>query len=148
MIKILDRNRISKFSTDGLDISLIIIDKKTREIDFSGANQCMIVYSDDEMIQFKGDRMPVGAFVEEKSFSNTSITLEKNAKVFMYTDGFADQFGGVRGKKINSSQLRSLIKKNSGLSLVDMRKEFNDYFDDWKGDWEQTDDVLLLGFSL
>lgn len=148
MKKVLDRNRISKFSTDGLDISLLIIDKKTRQVDFSGANQCIIIYSGDEMIQLKGDRMPVGAFVEEKSFSNISITLEQNSKVFMYTDGYADQFGGKYGKKINSSQLRGLIKKHSMLTFDDMKTEFTGYFDDWKGDWEQTDDVLLLGFNL
>lgn len=148
MIKVLDRNRISKFSTDGLDISLIIIDKKSRHIDFSGANQCIIVQTEDEMIQLKGDRMPVGAFVEEKSFSNTSITLEENSKVFMFTDGFADQFGGAFGKKINSSKLRNLIRKNASLPLNVMKVEFEDYFTAWKSDWEQTDDVLLLGFSL
>jgi serine phosphatase RsbU (regulator of sigma subunit) len=148
MIKVLDRNRISKFSTDGLDISLIIIDKKTRQIDFSGANQTIIVYTENEMIQLKGDRMPVGAFVEEKSFSNISITLEENSKVFMYTDGFADQFGGANGKKINSAKLRQLIKSNAYRPLDDMKTEVNDYFQSWKSDWEQTDDVLLVGFSL
>lgn len=148
LIKVLDRNRVSKFSTDGLDISLVIIDKKTRQIDFSGANQCIVVYTGDEMIQLKGDRMPVGAFVNEKSFSNISITLEKESKVFMFTDGFADQFGGDFGKKINSTKMRQLIKKNASLSLNDMEGEFKDYFESWKRDWEQTDDVLLLGFTL
>lgn len=148
MIKVLDRNRISKFSTDGLDISLIIIDKESRQIDFSGANQCIIVQTDDEMIQLKGDRMPVGAFVEEKSFSNTSITLEENSKVFMFTDGYADQFGGSLGKKINSGKLRNLIRTNSSQPFDSMKVELEDYFKSWKSDREQTDDVLLLGFSL
>lgn len=148
MIKVLDRNRISKFSTDGLDISLIIIDKESRQIDFSGANQCIIVQTDDEMIQLKGDRMPVGAFVEEKSFSNTSITLEENSKVFMFTDGYADQFGGSLGKKINSSKLRNLIRTKASLPLDVMKVELADYFTTWKSDWEQTDDVLFLGFKL
>lgn len=148
MIKVLDRNRISKFSTDGLDISLIIIDKKTRKVDFSGANQCMIIYTESEMIQLKGDRMPIGAFVQEDSFSNTSITLEAGSKVFMFTDGFADQFGGKDAKKINSHMLRSIIKKNGNLPLSQVEKKFQSYFDEWKADREQTDDVLLLGFKL
>jgi serine phosphatase RsbU (regulator of sigma subunit) len=148
MIKVLDRNRISKFSTDGLDISLIIIDKKSRQIDFSGANQCIIICTENEMIQLKGDRMPVGAFVEERSFSNISITLEENSKVFMYTDGFADQFGGKMGKKLNSAKLRQLIRNNSSKELKEIKLEFKEYFEMWKSDWEQTDDVLLIGFSL
>jgi serine phosphatase RsbU (regulator of sigma subunit) len=148
MIKVLDRNRISKFSTDGLDISLIIIDKETRQLDFSGANQCIIVQTENDMIQLKGDRMPIGAFVEEKGFSNVSLTLEEDSKVFMYTDGFQDQFGGERGKKINSAKLRHLIRTNSSSPLGDMKNEFKDYFKEWKSDREQTDDVLLLGFKL
>ena len=148
MIKVLDRNRISKFSTDGLDISLIIIDKETRQLDFSGANQCIIVQTENDMIQLKGDRMPIGAFVEEKGFSNVSLTLEEDSKVFMYTDGFQDQFGGERGKKINSAKLRHLIRTNSSSPLGDMKNEFQDYFKEWKSDREQTDDVLLLGFKL
>jgi serine phosphatase RsbU (regulator of sigma subunit) len=148
MKRILDRNRISKFSTDGLDISLIIIDKVSREVDFSGANQCMIIYSGNELIQLKGDRMPIGAFVQEDSFSNTSLILEEDSKVFMYTDGFADQFGGKDAKKINSHKLRSLIRKNADRPLTEIKKEFKNYFETWKGDFEQTDDVLLLGFKL
>ncbi len=148
MIKVLDRNRISKFSTDGLDISLLIIDKKTRQVDFSGANQCLIIYTENEMIQLKGDRMPIGAFVQEDSFSNTSIILEEDSKVFMFTDGFADQFGGKNAKKINSNKLRSIIKKNGSLPLSQVEEKFQNYFDEWKADREQTDDVLLLGFKL
>jgi len=148
MIKILDRNRISKFSTDGLDISLIIIDKETRQLDFSGANQCIIVQTENDLIQLKGDRMPIGAFVEERGFSNISLTLEENSKVFMFTDGFQDQFGGERGKKINSAKLRHLIRTNSTTTLDVMKNEFQDYFYNWKSDLEQTDDVLLLGFKL
>ncbi len=148
MKRILERNQISKFSTDGLDISLLIIDKKTRQIDFSGANQSIIIYTNDEMIQLKGDRMPIGAFVQETSFSNTSLLLEGEAKVFMYTDGFADQFGGENGKKINSLKLRNLIKDHSSLPFDDIKEKFENYFQDWKGDWEQTDDVLILGYNL
>ena len=148
MKRILDRNRITKFSTDGLDISLIIIDKRSREVNFSGANQCMIIHTMNELIQLKGDRMPIGAFVQEDSFSNTSLILEEGSKVFMFTDGFADQFGGKDAKKINSNKLRTLIRKNGDRPLKEIKKEFKDYFEAWKGDWEQTDDVLLLGFKL
>ena len=148
MKRILERNQISKFSTDGLDISLLIIDKKSRQVDFSGANQSIIIYTNDEMIQLKGDRMPIGAFIQENSFSNTSLLLEKEAKIFMFTDGYADQFGGENGKKINSHKLRTLIRDNSSLPFDDMKEKFETYFQAWKGEWEQTDDVLLLGYNL
>jgi len=148
MKKILERNQISKFSTDGLDISLLIFDKKTRQLDFSGANQSIIIQTNSEMLQLKGDRMPIGAFVQENSFSNTSLMLESDAKIFMFTDGYADQFGGENGKKINSQKLRTLIKDHSSLPFDEMKDKFENYFQDWKGEWEQTDDVLLLGYNL
>lgn len=148
MKKVLDRNRITKFSTDGLDISLIILDKETKKIEFSGANQCVLVCTDNETIQLKGDRMPVGAFINERSFSNTTITLEENSKIFMYTDGFADQFGGHRGKKIHSAQLRKMIREHYPKPLGEMKTELDDHFEQWKAGWEQTDDVLMIGFNV
>ena len=148
MKKVLDRNRMTKFSTDGLDISLVILNKESNEMDFAGANQSVVICCDDDMIQLKGDRMPVGAFVNEKSFSNTSVSLKSNSKVFMYTDGYADQFGGGRGKKLNSATLRKLIREKYDLPMDTMKYEMDDHFEQWKGGWEQTDDVLMLGFNV
>jgi serine phosphatase RsbU (regulator of sigma subunit)/tetratricopeptide (TPR) repeat protein len=135
---------------DGMDITLIAIDKHSNEVLFAGANNSIYVVSKDELKQIKGDKFPVGAFIEDKiqKFSSKTFTVNKGDSIFLFSDGFADQFGGPKGKKYKYLQFQqkliSIINKTIYEQQISMKKEFID----WKGAHEQVDDVLVIGIKI
>lgn len=136
---------------DGMDISLIAINKKTNEIAFSGANNPLYVYKKDEqVIEYKGDKFPVGSFVGEqtKKFTTRSITVEKGDTLYLFSDGYADQFGGEKGKKFKLKNQREQLKIACNLPIIDQRKFLHNRFSEWKGELEQVDDVLIIGIEM
>ena len=139
------RNTLNKYSSDGLDISIAIIDKVKQTLNFSSANQSGILYSNGEVIQLKGDRMPIGSFVLEDNFTNLSMSYKKGDSLFLYTDGYADQFGGPRNKKINLTRLRKLIEENANGEFHHLEVALDEYLTKYKGQNEQTDDILVMG---
>ena len=142
---VFQRNTLNKYSSDGLDISIAIIDKEKQILNFASANQTGILHSKGEIIQLKGDRMPIGVFVLEDDFTNLSLSYNKGDILFLYTDGYTDQFGGPRNKKINQARFRKLISENSEKDLRGLEISIDEYLGKWKGDQEQTDDILVMG---
>jgi serine phosphatase RsbU (regulator of sigma subunit) len=135
---------------DGMDITLIAIHKHSNEVLFAGANNSIYKISNSELKQIKGDKFPVGAFIEDKiqKFTLQRFTAEKGDCIFLFSDGFADQFGGPKGKKYKylpfQQKLISIIDINIAQQSHMMRQEFMD----WKGNHEQVDDVLLIGIKI
>lgn len=135
---------------DGMDITLIAIHKHSNEVLFAGANNSIYKVSGSELKQIKGDKFPVGAFIEDKiqKFTMQRFTVEKGDSIFLFSDGFADQFGGPKGKKYKylpfQQKLTSIIDVSISQQSQIMRKEFMD----WKGNHEQVDDVLLIGIKI
>ena len=142
---VFQRNTLNKYSSDGLDISIAIIDKEKQILNFASANQTGILYSKGEITQLKGDRMPIGVFVLEDDFTNLSLSYNKGDTLFLYTDGYTDQFGGPRNKKINQARFRKLISENSNKNLRSLETAIDEYLSKWKGDHDQTDDILVMG---
>lgn len=135
---------------DGMDISLIAINKKTNEISFSGANNPLYVYKDSEVIEYKGDKFPVGSFVGEdvKRFTTTTIEVDKGDTLYLFSDGYADQFGGEKGKKFKLKNQREQLKIARNLPIIEQRRFLNNRFSEWKGELEQVDDVLIIGIEM
>lgn len=135
---------------DGMDITLIAIHKHSNEVLFAGANNSIYKVSGSELKQIKGDKFPVGAFIEDKiqKFTMQRFTVEKGDSIFLFSDGFADQFGGPKGKKYKylpfQQKLTSITDDTISQQSQIMRKEFMD----WKGNHEQVDDVLLIGIKI
>ncbi len=135
---------------DGMDITLIAIHKHSNEVLFAGANNSIYKVSGSELKQIKGDKFPVGAFIEDKiqKFTMQRFTVEKGDSIFLFSDGFADQFGGPKGKKYKylpfQQKLTSITDATISQQSQIMRKEFMD----WKGNHEQVDDVLLIGIKI
>ena len=133
-----------------MDVALIAIDKHSNEVLFAGANNPIYHISNGELNQIKGDKFPVGAFIEDKiqKFTTKRFTVQKGDSLFLFSDGFADQFGGPKGKKYKYAQFQEKLKANHNLPLNQqydvMRKEFVD----WKGRHEQVDDVLVVGIKI
>ena len=140
---------------DGMDISLCVLNTKTLELNYSGANNPIyIIYQIDnaetELIEVKADKFPVGAFVDEQvqSFTSKKIQLQKNDLIYLFSDGFADQFGGDKGKKFKYKQLKDILLENQNLSLAKQYSVLEERFTNWKGKLEQVDDVLVIGIRV
>jgi len=135
---------------DGMDISLCVINTKTLELNFAGANNPIYVLRDKEITQISGDKFPVGAFVDEEvqKFNTKTLQLKKNDLIYLFSDGFADQFGGPKGKKYKYQQLKNVLIANSDLSLSEQRDALESEFEKWKGDLEQVDDVCVIGVKV
>ncbi|MEC7813548.1 MAG: SpoIIE family protein phosphatase, partial [Bacteroidota bacterium] len=139
---------------DGMDLGICLIDKKTRKITFSGSrNGVYVVNKKGDLKEIKGDYTPVGGFYSKKEKINNrkyethEIKLKKDEWLFMYSDGYYDQFGGDRNKSMGSTRFKDILVsavKNEKLQTSD----FKNYFFNWMGENEQLDDVLLMGFTL
>jgi serine phosphatase RsbU (regulator of sigma subunit)/tetratricopeptide (TPR) repeat protein len=135
---------------DGMDISLISINKKTNEIKFSGANNPLFVYSETGIKEYKGDKFPVGSFVEEQtlSFKTISVEVNKGDMLYLFSDGYADQFGGEKGKKFKLKNLREEFRMAKQIPVKEQKSYLHKRFNEWKGDLDQVDDVLIIGIEL
>ncbi|MBC7694286.1 MAG: tetratricopeptide repeat protein [Burkholderiales bacterium] len=135
---------------DGMDVALIAIHKHSNEVLFSGANNPIYIVSHGELKQIKGDKFPVGAFVEDQmqKFTTKRFTVEKGDSIYLFSDGFADQFGGEKGKKYKYNPFQEKLKEITDLPLIEQSGKMEAEFLKWKGNHEQVDDVLLIGIKI
>jgi serine phosphatase RsbU (regulator of sigma subunit) len=131
---------------DGMDAVICNFDFTSNVLQFAAANNPLWLIRNNELLEFKPDKMPIGkAMGEIKPFTLQEIQLQKNDLVIMLTDGYADQFGGEKGKKFMYKPLKELILSISNASLLDIKQELYTTFENWKGAAEQVDDVLIIG---
>ncbi len=135
---------------DGMEISLCKWDKKTNEFLFAGANTIIYHISNDKLEIIKGDKHPIGNFYGEKlkPFTNIEVNVKPEDCLYLFSDGYADQFGGVKGKKYKYKQLEDFLLNHSKHSMLEQRQKLSNEFTQWKGDLEQVDDVCVLGLKL
>jgi ligand-binding sensor domain-containing protein/serine phosphatase RsbU (regulator of sigma subunit) len=131
---------------DGMDISLVVIDRQLDMVEFSGAYNPLILIRKGEIIEFKGDKMPVGKhIIEEKPFTNQRILVEQNDMLYLYSDGFPDQFGGEKGGKYKARPFKNFL---AGISSEPVKKQatlLEDELKRWMGKEPQVDDILVIG---
>jgi serine phosphatase RsbU (regulator of sigma subunit) len=133
---------------DGMDAILVCIDKIENSISYAAANNDPILISYNKLIELPKDKMPVGKGEKADSFTLHTIEYKKGDALYLYTDGFADQFGGPKGKKYKYKQLNELLVKNYNLPISKQMEILDKNFSDWKGDLEQVDDVCVIGIRL
>jgi serine phosphatase RsbU (regulator of sigma subunit) len=135
---------------DGVDMGVCIIDKKSGRITFAGAKNPLLLLRNNELIEFTADRWGISGSNkgEQMFFTNHVIDVRPGDKFYLGTDGFADQFGGPKGKKFKQKQLKDLLVNYSGLELEKQAHQLVHDFDLWKGILEQIDDVTLIGFEV
>lgn len=133
---------------DGMDISLCSINRKTNEIKWSGANNPLWYIKNGIFEEISANKQPIGKSESKTPFTSHTICLEKGDSIFLFTDGFADQFGGEKGKKFKYKPLKELILRNSNLSGIDQKEKLFMAFDEWKGNLEQVDDVCIIGIRV
>ncbi|MBP7808809.1 MAG: tetratricopeptide repeat protein [Bacteroidia bacterium] len=131
---------------EGMDGILLRMDSKT--ITYAAANNSPILISNQKIIQLPSDKMPVGQGFYEENFNLNTIDYKAGDTLYLYTDGYADQFGGPKGKKFKYQPLNELLLSISTLPLAEQSQILNQKFEEWKGDLEQVDDVCIIGIRL
>jgi len=133
---------------DGMDIAVCCIDMENSTIQFSGANNPLILIRESEILHFKGDRMPVAISDKTMAFSNHTIELQQNDQIYIFSDGYIDQFGGDKNKKFMRKRLVNLLLEIKNEPMHRQKEILVKTFVDWKGDNEQTDDVVMIGMKI
>jgi serine phosphatase RsbU (regulator of sigma subunit)/Tfp pilus assembly protein PilF len=145
----LSQHNIESATFEGMDMGLCVINLKTRQINYAGAKIPLYYVHDGRFLQVKPDRFSVGGNeIQEKQFTNKTLSLNSGDLIYLATDGFQDQFGGRDGKKFMKLNFRDLIRQVS-LEPVSRQKEILEKtFHEWKGSNQQTDDVLIMGIQV
>jgi serine phosphatase RsbU (regulator of sigma subunit) len=134
---------------DGMDLALCTIDFDTYKLQFVGANNPLYIINNKGLTEIKGDRMPVGININyDKPFTTHEIKLQRGDTLYMFTDGYADQFGGLKGKKFRYKYFKELLIGINGSSLQKQKDIIKQTFYKWKGEHEQVDDVLIMGVKI
>jgi serine phosphatase RsbU (regulator of sigma subunit) len=152
--KVLDKTRELVLETfeksanevkDGMDISLLCIDKKNGSVFWSGANNPLWYFEDGELKEIKADKQPIGMTEYPRPFTTHRIEYKENNTFYLFTDGLPDQFGGPNGKKFKYKQFSELLVSLSRIPIKDQGPLINKAFEEWKGPLEQVDDVCVIG---
>ena len=146
---------------DGMDISILIIDSESLELQFAGAyNSLYIIRKNDnavetvneegnyEVIKLKADRQPIGIYIREKDFTNHSFQLKEGDTIYAFSDGYVDQFGGDTGGKFKSVRFKNLLLSFQDKTMEEQKHILGRTFNKWKRDIEQVDDVLIMGIRI
>jgi len=138
-----------EYSRDGMDISICIIDILDNTLEYSGANNPVYLFRQEELIELKPDKMPIGIheFCNQE-FNTIKLDLKSADTIYMFSDGFSDQFGGSRGKKLKYNKFKSILKELNSIDFTSRENTLNEIFDNWRGENEQIDDVMVLGFEI
>ncbi len=145
----LEKNKQSYVVRDGMDMALVAIDLETNQLTFAGAQRPLIIIRDNELIEFRGHRMPVGGFISPNvNYPVERFKLIDGDQIYMFTDGYTDQFGGERGKKFKSAQLKKLLYSVRHENMTTQKALLIEAFEIWKGRQLQIDDVSMIGFKV
>jgi len=134
---------------DGMDMALCIFDNSTNEVQFAGAYNPLFISRDNDIIEIPADKMPIG-FHQKKhvAFSSRIMTYQKNDIFYLFSDGFMDQFGGKSGRKFLKGNFKKLLLDVSDMPLDDQKDLIMTAFNDWKGEKNQIDDILVMAVKI
>ncbi len=138
-----------KGANDGMDIALCTLNIRTNVLQYSGAHRPLLVMRNGEAMEFRADRHSIGGYnTGRKQFTDHEIALQKNDILYLFTDGYTDQFGGPKGKKFKYSKLKELLVEIESLALEEQYKLLDESIEGWRKDHEQVDDILLFGVRI
>jgi phosphoserine phosphatase RsbU/P len=132
---------------DGMDLVLCDFDLAEKKLSFAGANNSLYLFRNETLTEFKTDKQPCGFYHKPFAFTRKEINLQQHDVIYLFTDGFPDQFGGLKGKKFKYRQLEEKIIKYRKHPMAEQKDMLNQEFENWRENYEQVDDVLLAGIS-
>ncbi|MEN8228956.1 MAG: SpoIIE family protein phosphatase [Bacteroidota bacterium] len=133
---------------DGLDLSLITIDTETWSCQYAGANNPLYLIRHNELKEFKPDMMPISIYHRMEQFTTQDIQLESGDQLYLFSDGYADQFGGQHRKKFKYGAFRQLLLDHAGESMEQQQRVLTETISKWQGDGEQIDDMVVVGLKV
>ncbi len=143
-------NQGGEESKDGMDMSLCVFHKEKLKVEYAGAFNSLYLVRNGELIETKADKQPIGTYYskDDKPFTNHEIDLQKGDAIYLFSDGYADQFGGPLGKKFRYKQFRELLVGISHESPENQKQILNQTIEKWMGDKKQVDDILVIGIKV
>ena len=149
----LRQTKKSEEPKDGIDAAVCIINTQDNTMQYAGAyNPIYFITKTNNIVklnEIKADRMPVGMQLEkDKSFTNNVFKINPGDVIYLFSDGFVDQFGGVGNKKFKSTKFKNLLLQNHKLPMIEQKEQLNKELEKWKGDNEQVDDILVVGIRV
>ena len=140
---------------DGMDMALVVIDLQNMTMEFAGANNSLYMIRRDELDEVKADHMPIAYYIDAEKFSSHTLQLNKGDTIYLFSDGYADQFGGLAGKKFKYKPFKNLLLENRDKSMDEMHRFLDDTIEAWKAPegpdgevYEQVDDILVIGLRI
>lgn len=134
-------------SKDGMDMALLVVDWDNNQAQFAGANNPLYLFRNKELIEIKPDKMPIGFHIKKQEFNNHIIDLQPNDTIYLFSDGYPDQFGGDGGKKFKYKQFKEVLLEIHGKTPKEQLKILDETIENWKGNFEQLDDILVIGIQ-
>jgi len=146
----LKQDKIGNQRCDGMDIALCSIDRQNREMEFAGANRHLVYFRDKTLEMVRGNKLGIGGLHDESTirFTNHKISYDEGDIIYMCTDGYADQFGGSKGRRMMTRNMIKILEKSLSFGVNEQEQLLNHWLDKWQGACEQTDDILLIGIQL
>jgi serine phosphatase RsbU (regulator of sigma subunit) len=146
-MQVLNRNEGASHR-DGMNVSVAALDAGHATLRFAGAYHPLYLLRDGAITELKGDRMPIGIHEGEVApFTQQEVALLPGDRIYLFSDGITDQFGGAAGKKLRGAGFRQWLLDTASLSMEEQHQALSDRFRIWKGEEEQVDDVLLIGIQ-
>ena len=149
IIQTLKKDGSAEGGKDGMDCSLVRFDAGKSEFTYAAANNYILLVRGNDLLELAPNKMPVGKHdKQDQSFTQHVVATQPGDVVYMITDGFADQFGGPKGKKFMHRQLKALLISIGGLPVSEQKQKIADALKAWKGDAEQVDDITVVGVRI
>jgi serine phosphatase RsbU (regulator of sigma subunit) len=137
------------YMKDGMDIALCTYDEELMELEFSGAHNPVYIIRDNEVISLDSNPYSIGTYVNgEKEYSNHSMKTKVGDCVYLFSDGFVDQFGGPKNKKFMRKNFKQMLLNVAHLPMPEQKLRIIETLDEWIGDQDQIDDILLIGVRI
>ncbi|NOR86846.1 MAG: transporter substrate-binding domain-containing protein [Bacteroidales bacterium] len=165
VITALQQDQKNAESKDGMDMSLVSINLDSLQLQFAGANNPIYIIrekmgaspdlihkriktNDHKLFEIKGDKMPIAIYERMRDFESMTIQLKKGDRVYLFSDGYIDQFGGEKGKKFKSPAFKRMLLEHQNIPMTKSKILLEETFEDWRGDEDQIDDVTLIGIEI
>jgi serine phosphatase RsbU (regulator of sigma subunit) len=135
---------------DGMDIALCAVNYKTMELQYAGAYNPLFIIRNGEFIEVKADNIAIGSYIDNQhsNYTNHKIQLQKGDVIYIFTDGYIDQFGGPDGKKFKLTQFKSMISSLTNVPLQQQSMIIEKSIEQWRGELQQVDDILVIGVKI
>ncbi|MBN1182904.1 MAG: tetratricopeptide repeat protein [Bacteroidales bacterium] len=148
IIKALHQTGKAGEQKDGMDMALVSLDCKTHEVEYSGAYNPLYHIRDGQLEELKADRMPIGIHLSLDPFTNQVIKVKPGDTLYMFSDGYVDQFGGALGKKFKAPQFKELLLSIQEKPMSEQKELLNESIEKWREGYDQIDDILVIGIRV